>query len=74
MNQFVLDDAISCLDADLLATHLKLKEKYQKRKTNHSRRIVKSKRSSDKGYIPSLSARYETWRAQCLWNAPSDRA
>ena len=41
MNQFVLDDAISCLDADLLATHLKLKEKYQRRKANHSYRIVK---------------------------------
>jgi len=41
MKQFVLDDAISCLDADLLATHLKLKEKYQRRKANYSRRIVK---------------------------------
>ena len=41
MNQFVLDDAISCLDANLLATHLKLKEQYQKRKVNHRRSIVK---------------------------------
>ena len=41
MNQFILDDAISCLDSDLLATHLKLKEKYRNRKANRVRRIVR---------------------------------
>ena len=41
MNNFLLDDAFSCLDTDLLASHLKLKEKYQRRRANHSGRIVK---------------------------------